>query len=242
MKHNLLNSHRDTLLFRLNWALIVFFMVVTLLSANVNIASADEPVDFDIISIDDVLVEPNENDNDNDPVKNDPVHNDIIGHWAEASIKEMVQKGVISGYPDGTFQPDRNITRAEFVKILIKAFDLQPQAGKVFIDTQNHWAKDYIMTANGRGIVQGISESYFEPDTPITREQMAIMIVSAADLSGSQNNLMFTDKNQISAWALNKVAIAAELKILLGYPDNTFRPQGKTTRAEAVTAILKALK
>ena len=239
MKHYFPDIHKGMLLSRLNWISIIFFMIVVLLSANPSIVRAEESVTLDLVSIDDILVEKVET--GEDASSNHPVSTDIMGHWAQVSIQEMVQKGFISGYPDGTFQPDGNITRAEFVTILVKAFDMQPQAGKVFTDTQDHWAQNYIMTANGRGIVQGTSDSYFEPDKPLTREQMAIMIVSAANLSSSQNSLQFADQNQISIWALNEVATVAEAKIMSGYPDNTFRPQGQATRAEAVTAIMKCL-
>ena len=60
---------------------------------------------------------------------------DISGHWAENNIRELVALGAIGGYPDGTFKPDNNITRAEFVTILVKAFALRAKTGHVFADT-----------------------------------------------------------------------------------------------------------
>jgi hypothetical protein len=60
---------------------------------------------------------------------------DIAGHWAESNIKKLVSLGAISGYPDGTFRPNNNITRAEFVTVLVKAFQIEGQGGKVFVDT-----------------------------------------------------------------------------------------------------------
>lgn len=69
---------------------------------------------------------------------------DIADHWAEANIRELIQAGAIEGYPDGTFGPDRTITRAEFASILVKAFKLQEKSGKGFADTNNHWARKVV--------------------------------------------------------------------------------------------------
>ena len=168
---------------------------------------------------------------------------DISGHWAESNIKELVARGVVSGYPDGTFLPDNTITRAEFSVILVKAFGLTLQDGKVFADTSGHWAEEYIATTTAYGIVSGYDDSSFGPDDPITREQMAVMLVKALKLSPAEGDsqTQFADRDSISDWAMDAVAIATQEGIMTGYPDNTFAPQGSATRAEAVTAIISAL-
>jgi len=166
---------------------------------------------------------------------------DIPGHWAEESIKELVSLGAISGYADGTFKPDNKITRAEFATIIVKTFKLAAQNGTVFADTQGHWAQDSIATAAYYGIVSGYDADTFGPDDPITREQMAVMIVKAAQLSPVDSPLTFTDNSSISAWAKEAMATAVAKGIINGYPDNTVRPQGNATRAEAATVIVKAL-
>ncbi len=168
--------------------------------------------------------------------------NDIYGHWAENNINELVNLGVVSGYPDGTFRPDNNITRAEFAAILIKAFQLQAHSGTVFADTSGHWAQDSIAAAAYYGIVSGYDANTFGPDDPITREQMAVMIVKAAQLSPLAFQLTFTDNNSISEWAKEAMSTAVAKGIIKGYPDNTVRPQGNATRAEAVTVIIKTMK
>lgn len=211
---------------------IIIFVLIVFLVTDVNLVKAEETTSFDIVSIDDIIINQDET--------NNKTFNDINGHWAKDNILNMVQKGVISGYPDGTFRPDRTITRAEFVTLLVKAFNMQVQTGKEFTDTQNHWAKDNIATAYSKGIVKGISESQFEPDAEITREQMTIMIAYAANLGSSQYSLKYEDQNQISAWAVWGVSTSTEKNIVSGYPDNTFRPQNTATRAEALTAIIKA--
>jgi uncharacterized protein YjdB len=167
--------------------------------------------------------------------------NDITGHWAEKNINELVVLGCIGGYPDGSFKPDAAITRAEFATVLIKAFKLSLQSGKVFADTNGHWAKEPIATAASYGIVSGYDDSTFGPDDLVTREQMAVMIVQAAKLAPAAGETHFADSGSVSFWARDAVSVATENGIMKGYPDNTVQPQGNATRAEAVTAILNVL-
>ena len=166
---------------------------------------------------------------------------DISGHWAENNIRELVTLGAVSGYPDGTFQPDKKITRAEFAAIIVKAFALCPGGEKVFADTADHWARESIKTAAYHGIVSGYDENNFGPDDTITRDQMAVMIVRAAGLEAGTAKLGFADSQSISDWAREDVAAAVGHGIISGYPDNTVRPQNHATRAEAVTVIVNVL-
>lgn len=170
-----------------------------------------------------------------------PVLTDISGHWAKANIEYLVQMGAISGYPDNTFKPDNPITRAEFAVVLVKAFDLKAATGKVFDDTASHWAKDYIATAAANGIVTGYSETEFGPDDLITREQMAVMIVKAAKMSLLTGELNFSDAEDISDWATSYVVTAVQNELMKGYLDNSFKPLGNATRAEAATVIYNVL-
>ena len=166
---------------------------------------------------------------------------DIAGHWAEDNIKRLIVQGAIGGYPDGTFKPENRIARAEFATILVKAFKLEPQKGKVFADTADHWAQDSVGTAAHYGIVTGYDANTFGPNDNITREQMAVMVMKAAQLTPATNGLSFQDDTSISDWAREAVATAVGKGIIKGYPDNTFRPQGPATRAEAVTVVVNAL-
>jgi hypothetical protein len=171
---------------------------------------------------------------------------DIAGHWAENNIKEMVTLGVISGYPDSSFRPDAPITRAEFatflVKAMIKSMGYTLEAERGFDDTSEHWAALYIASAFSYGVVSGYDDKTFGPDDTINREQMAAMLVRAVEPAPAAEGPQFADSRSISDWAGDGVAAAVKSGIMTGYPDNTFAPQGKATRAEAVTAILNALK
>lgn len=167
--------------------------------------------------------------------------NDINGHWAEVSIKNLVDAGAITGYPDGSFKPDNTITRAEFAAILVKAYKLTAADGKIFADTSSHWAKDAIATAAANGIISGYSDTTFGPDDQITREQIALMIVRADKIADQTDELNFADSSSIAAWAHDAVASVVAAKLMSGYPDQTFKPQADATRAEAVSVIARAL-
>lgn len=189
---------------------------------------------------------PDDKDKQDTPADNTPALTltDVQGHWAEKYINEAIAKGFISGYPDGTFAPNRNITRAEIVTLLVRAFEVPAGNGEhVFADALNHWAKEAISRAAAANIVSGYNEDRFAPDQFITREQLVAMVVRAAKLNNAVSPKTFTDQLQISDWALKAVQIASatNTNIIAGYPDGSFRPQATATRAEAVIIILKAL-
>jgi hypothetical protein len=172
----------------------------------------------------------------------EPVNlSDIKGHWAQASIVKLVQQGAISGYPNGTFMPDKTITRAEFASVLVSSLNLKGTGGKVFADTDKHWARESIAIANARGIINGYNSQRFGPDDPITREQMALMIYQAQGLTSNVTGKKFRDEARISPWSRNAVMATTAAGIINGYPDGSFRPQGRTTRAEAATVIVNCL-
>lgn len=169
------------------------------------------------------------------------VFTDIRGHWAEETILRLAKSGAVGGYPDGTFRPDRPITRAEFASILTAALQLAPAEGKTFADTERHWAREAISTAYADGWIRGYDDRTFAPDEPITREQMAAMAANALHLEQPTSAPIFADGDRISSWAREAVAAAAARGILSGYPDGTLRPQGQATRAEAVMAIVRTI-
>lgn len=178
-------------------------------------------------------------------VLNFPIETNIIdinGHWAQENIKKMVNQKIINGYEDKSFRPDNEISRAEFCTMLVKYLKLgqsfDPEV-KSFTDIKAHWAEAYIEAAYRAGIVDGYSSKHFGPDDHISREQMAVMIGKAMKIQASSGVMLFNDTPSISPWATSFVAAAVHEKILTGYPDASFRPQNKTTRAEAVTVITK---
>jgi hypothetical protein len=167
---------------------------------------------------------------------------DIRDHWAGETIQRLAGSGVVNGYPNGTFRPDRPITRAEFVSILTAALRWKPRADKTFADTENHWARVAVSTAFANGMIQGYDDNTFAPDQPLTREEMAVMAANALHLENLQVVLSFGDGDQISWWAKDAIEAAAERGILSGYPDRTVKPHAQATRAEAVMVIGRIIK
>lgn len=166
---------------------------------------------------------------------------DIAGHWAEKEIQALTAKGLIKGYPDETFKPEQPITRAEFVAMVVRALGLEMEGEKTFSDTANHWAKDVVSTAYEHGIITGYNAMTFGPDDPITREQMAVIMVKAFRLQQKEKGKQFADQEQISLWSKGAVEIAASHGIFGGYQDGTFKPQNRASRAEATAVMARAL-
>ncbi|QJD85665.1 S-layer homology domain-containing protein [Cohnella herbarum] len=170
---------------------------------------------------------------------------DIAAHWAEASIKQAVSVGIVSGYPDGTFKPGRTVTRAEFAVMLMNA--LKPQgdgAALTFTDKAmiGSWAQKSIAQAVYAGIISGYEDGSFRPNAEITRAEMAAMIAKAlGQTSETATAAGFADDKAIPSWAKGAAATMRKLGIIEGKGANQFAPGDKTTRAEAVTVLLKML-
>ncbi|WP_339256808.1 S-layer homology domain-containing protein [Paenibacillus sp. FSL R5-0713] len=178
---------------------------------------------------------------------------DLNGHWASDYADRLLGMNVIQGYTDGTFQPSKKITRAEFVTLLSKALALKSvESDTTFADQGNlpDWAKRDITAAMQAGIVKGYGDNTFKPDRTITRAEMAVMMANAlkasseaqAGMSGNTSvKPSFNDASQTPSWAQEALDAAVQAKIVSGYTDHTVRAGSETTRAEAVTMIYKLL-
>lgn len=170
---------------------------------------------------------------------------DISGHWAEINIKLAVSQGIVNGYPNGSFKPNGLVTRAEFAVMLMKAWKPQTEgAALTFVDTAKIgvWAQKAVAQAVQSGIIHGYQDGSFRPDAEITRAEVAVMIASAINLSAELNTATgFADDEDIPSWAKAPVASLKKLGLLSGKDANHFDPNGKTTRAESVTALLNML-
>jgi peptide/nickel transport system substrate-binding protein len=169
---------------------------------------------------------------------------DIAGHWAENSINALLEKNLVSGYPDGTFKPDNLVTRAEFLKILTSVLNIPPATGGTsqFSDvTPEDWFFGYVLAAVEKGIVSGYPDGTFKPNNPITREEAAKIVVKAEGIDETQADPNFalswlvTDGDQVADWARPFVAAAVENELMTGDPTGAFRPTAQITRAETVT-------
>lgn len=171
------------------------------------------------------------------------------GHWAEKEISLLTGQKVIGGYHDGTFRGEREVTRAEFCKMITAALRQESEtyylkrASSSFKDVSyNHWAKGHIEIAYEKGIVKGDGVGYFHPEDSIRRDEAAAMLVRALKYTGEpQGELDFKDKDKIPQWARDSVAAAVEEGLIKGFPDETFRPGESTTRAETAVLVERVL-
>jgi len=165
-------------------------------------------------------------------------------HWAYDIINEMVDNDVMTGYNDGTFKPEKLVTRAEFATLLVKALKLEGQGSTVnFKDVEGmHWAEEYIDLANPylTGYIAD-GEYYFKPEEIALREDAAVALVRAKGLTGGDINVLnqFVDKQDISENLTKYIAIAVENELMSGYLDRTFKPQQGLTRAEVAALFSK---
>ena len=171
--------------------------------------------------------------------------NDISQHWAKSYVERLVTSGVLSGYPDSTFKPDNTITRAEFARIMFLALKLPTSnTGTDFKDWTGTaaWARTGIAAAVKAGIINGYDDGTFRPDQPISRAEMAVIIMRAKNAGASSGNAVsFSDSNQIPVWALPYVQEAVQLKIITGKDNNQFKPNDQATRAEAACMLCRLL-
>lgn|GEM_PF-2417840 len=169
---------------------------------------------------------------------------DIQNHWAKTYIEKLINRKVISGYADGSFKPDNNISRAEFAKLITVALNLpiNPNVNLSFSDSAkiDAWARPYIGAAVNAGIISGYSDKSFQPGRNISRSEIAVMIARAIKSSDGKA-LTFVDAQKIPSWAAPSVKAAVQKGIINGKPGNRFMPADNATRAEAATMIAKTL-
>ena len=175
-----------------------------------------------------------------------PVFTDITGHWAKADIEFVAARGLLSGTGNGTFSPDVTMTRGMFVTALGRLAGVKPEAytARSFTDVKaDAYYAPYIEWAAQKNLVKGTGEGLFSPDTPVTREQMAVIMANYAGQMGYSipaplAEEAFTDSSQISPWAVKEVTAMQRAGIIKGKAGNQFDPQAGATRAE-VSAVLR---
>lgn len=132
--------------------------------------------------------------------------------------------------------------------MLVRVLGVKPEGKAGFADiAAGKWYASYVAAASRLGIVKGRSDTAFAPNDPISREEMAVMIIRAHEVKkgltvqAAAQELTFADRSQISKWAAESVIAAAELKLVQGKPDGSFAPKGKMTRAESAQVIYNLL-
>ena len=177
---------------------------------------------------------------------------DVEKHWAKEAINDMGSRLVITGIGDDNFAPNRDIIRAEFAAIIVKALGLKPLAGKnTFSDVnETAWYSQYVETAYEYNIIAGVGKGKFAPTDMITREQAVTMIAKAMKITnlktvlaaGEIDSLLkeYSDTGKTAAWAKENVAICIKNGIISG-KGKLVAPKDNITRAEVAVIVRKLL-
>src|SRR5579859_2979894 len=155
--------------------------------------------------------------------------------WADDPVQYLVAQGAVAGYADGSFRPADFVTRAQFAKMLVSAlgWTLQYPAQPTFVDVPpTAWAYPYIETAAAQGVIGGYSDGTFRPAAPVTRAQVAKLIVTAR--GWCQNPPAGGSFSDVSPqdWFYPYATTASAAQSMAGYGDGTFRPYALATRAQ----------
>ena len=170
---------------------------------------------------------------------NDCTFNDIETNWAKDYILEAYLKDWVTGYSADNFSPDEPLTRAQAAVILVRRLGLAPELDSrySFDDCVGNWAQAYLETARKYNIIQGIGNNLYDPNRPITREEIAVMVNNVLMYDNNQEQSQFTDVTQLSnPWSYDSIEALGETGLLKGYPDGTYQPESTLTRAE-ITVI-----
>lgn len=179
---------------------------------------------------------------------------DAENHWAKDAVNDMGSRLIVNGVSATAFNPDADITRAEFAAIAVRALGLPEGEGHTaFQDVPDGaWYAGAVQTAAARGLIAGFEDGSYRPDEKITREQALAIIARAASLTGLASKTgaaspageteTFADLGEASAWAGDSIALAAKSGLLSGRSGGRLEPQSPVTRAETATLIQRLLK
>jgi parallel beta-helix repeat protein len=174
------------------------------------------------------------------------IFSDLAGHWTADFVEALVQRGAISGFPDGTFAPDSPINRAQYAAIIAKTFKLQIRnLGSKFTDVNSSfWAASAISQTAEMGFISGFPDRTFRPGQNLTKVQAIVSIVNGLKLTGGNPQVLnvYRDRTQIPSYATNAVAIATQSLLVVNYPQTEqLEPLRDITRGEVATLIYQAL-
>ena len=180
--------------------------------------------------------------------------NAVVGHkyddmeqapWASEAVAYLVGRGILN--PVDRLYPQSNITRDEFMKILVLAFGVyDSEATSDFDDVpSDSWQYPYVSSAKKLNITSGISATEFGANELIAREQLITLAYRAAEICGismeEEVGEVFDDYDEISDYARKAVAVFKNSGILSGDENNRFNPKNNASRAEAVKIIYELL-
>ncbi|MFK7696956.1 S-layer homology domain-containing protein [Paenibacillus sp. HJGM_3] len=185
-------------------------------------------------------------------VENKVAFNDMasVKDWAGRQVEVTAAKGLIEGRADGVFAPNEQVTRAEFAKMIVKAFGLEDATAKESFKDVNDsdWFSPYVAAAAKAGIINGRSADEFAPNAPISRVELATMAARALKLAKNYKDADvatalkdFKDASSIADSLKSGVALAASKGIIIGESEGQFNPNGVSTRAQAAVVLYRLI-
>ncbi|WP_339205372.1 Ig-like domain-containing protein [Paenibacillus sp. FSL K6-3182] len=186
-------------------------------------------------------------------VSNSSSFSDLSKHWAASAIHIMSRKFIVEGRSATKFEPEKAITRGEFATYIAKGLGLSSDrsAAAKFKDVNANTAMGaYIGAASAAGVVAGNTDGTFKPNNPITRQEMAVMMIRAAKVAGLTVQLpesaatylkKYTDRGKVGAWAQTDMAKSVYIGVISGKTATTLSPQTNATRAEGTVMLLRLL-
>ncbi|WP_339316607.1 LamG-like jellyroll fold domain-containing protein [Paenibacillus sp. FSL R10-2734] len=163
---------------------------------------------------------------------------DYLGHWAQKDFQSWVDKGLISGYGQGIYKPNQEITRAEWVTLINRVFNLQEKAEISFMDVSETGAYySDIQKAAAAGYISGYSDGTFRATQQVSRQEAAVMLYRLFQLNSSANTSAPKDVEDLPTWSQEAVLSLFSEGYLSGYNDGTFKGTKAVSRAEALRMI-----
>lgn len=171
---------------------------------------------------------------------------DANGHWAEFYITKAYNKRIVSGYPDGRFMPDKAVTRAEFIAMVNETYELDEIDSEEPINfrdvTYSSWYYNEVSIAIAAGYAGGYNDNTFKPNSPITRQEAAVMLSRLIPEGKKNGNLKsFSDSRYIEKWATEAMAKMNGKGYIGAYSDKKLHPADPLTRAQTAKILSEIL-
>lgn len=173
------------------------------------------------------------------------IFSDISAHWAKEQILKAYKEGIVNGFDNGQFMPDKNVTRAEFAKMLAQTLKLSSgvTSDTSFSDvSENDWYAECVIANAQAGIVTGDENKNFNPQSNITRQDVAVMIARALKYKSvelKKDSFGFNDEADFADYAKEAINGLADKGIINGYNDGIFAPYQTASRAEAIVMLMR---
>ena len=163
--------------------------------------------------------------------------------WMDYYLEKVVDWGVMRGDINGNLEPDRPITRAEFVCMVNRAYGYEEVLPTPFTDiAPEDWFYEDICIAYNAGYFAGDSETTASPNGLLTREQAAVLICNNMMLEQESGEALgFSDSRDFASWSRHRIQAIAKEGVLSGYPDGSFKPQEPITRGQVAVMLVKAV-